>query len=213
MLRVVGKGERKGERGHLSFRGKAKGQAKGDISHFGRRALRTRLPLGPGCVKLSGARARVSLTVSVRNEEENLAAALGFAAGLFDEIVVVDKRSTDRTLEITREFGDRVFEFVSVAGFAVARNAALARASGDYAFWLDADDVVDPPQRERLQELFTGLNGHEQAADVIRCSCDPEPNGNDGQIRQRQLDHIRRFGVNFHCPDPASNHRAGSDEL
>lgn len=34
--------------------------------------------------------------------------------------------------------------FVSVNDFAVARNAALARAKGDYAFWLDADDVLAP---------------------------------------------------------------------
>ena len=49
---------------------------------------------------------------------------------------------------LPQEFGARVFDFVWVDDFAAARNAALARATGDYAFWLDADDVVDPPQRE-----------------------------------------------------------------
>ena len=51
----------------------------------------------------------------------------------------------------------RVFDFVWVDDFAAARNAALARATGDYAFWLDADDVVDPPQRVKLQALLDGL--------------------------------------------------------
>ncbi len=78
-------------------------------------------------------------------------------AGLFDEIVVVDTGSQDRTRETAREFGARVFDFVWVDDFAAARNAALVRATGDYAFWLDADDVVDPPEREKLRELLQRL--------------------------------------------------------
>jgi glycosyltransferase involved in cell wall biosynthesis len=97
---------------------------------------------------------KVSLTMIVKDEQGNLPHCLGSVAGLFDEIVVVDTGSTDRTREIAREFGARVFDFVWVDDFAEARNAALARATGDYAFWLDADDVIDPPQRARLERLI-----------------------------------------------------------
>ena len=117
---------------------------------------------------------------------------LSSVAGLFDEIVVVDTGSTDRTREIAREFGARVFDFVWVNDFAAARNAALARATGDYAFWLDADDVLDPPQRVQLQALLDGLRPGDQAAYVVRCSCDPGPNGDGGQT---VVDHIRLFPV------------------
>ena len=58
---------------------------------------------------------------------------------------------------LPRSSGRRVFDFVWVDDFAAARNAALARATGDYAFWLDADDVVDPPEREKLRQLLEGL--------------------------------------------------------
>jgi glycosyltransferase involved in cell wall biosynthesis len=57
-------------------------------------------------------------------------------AGLFDEIIVVDTGSTDRTREIAAEFEARVFDFVWVDDFAAAGNSALARATSDYAFWL-----------------------------------------------------------------------------
>jgi glycosyltransferase involved in cell wall biosynthesis len=70
----------------------------------------------------------------VRNEENNLSQCLASVAGLFDEIVIVDTGSTDRTIEIARSFGARVFDFVWVDDFGAARNAALARATGDYAF-------------------------------------------------------------------------------
>ena len=103
------------------------------------------------------ARATVSLTMIVRDEEKNLPSCLESVRGLFDEIVVVDTGSKDRTREIAREFAVRVFDFVWVDDFASARNAALARATGDYAFWLDADDVIDPPEREKLQALLDSL--------------------------------------------------------
>ena len=50
-----------------------------------------------------------------------------------------------------------MFDFVWVDDFAAARNAALARATGDYAFWLDADDVIEPPEREKLRALLDTL--------------------------------------------------------
>jgi glycosyltransferase involved in cell wall biosynthesis len=132
----------------------------------------------------------VSLTMIVRDEELNLPRVLGSVAGLFDEIVVVDTGSRDRTREIAAEFGARVFDFVWVDDFAAARNAALARATGDYAFWLDADDVLDPAVRERLERLIASLCPGEPAAYVVKCSCDPAPDGDGGQT---VVDHVRLF--------------------
>jgi len=134
--------------------------------------------------------ARVSLTLIARDEENNLPHCLQSARGLFDEIVVVDTGSRDRTKEIALEFGAKVFDFVWVDDFAAARNEALARATGDYAFWLDADDVLDPPQREKLQALLGGLGVKEEAAYVVRCACDPAPDGTGGET---VVDHIRLF--------------------
>jgi tetratricopeptide (TPR) repeat protein len=135
---------------------------------------------------------KVSLTMIVRNEEDHLRPCLESARALFDEIVIVDTGSTDRTKEIAREFGAKVFDFVWVDDFAAARNEALAHASGDYAFWLDADDVIDPPQRDKLKALLAGLSGDDEAAYVVRCACDPAPDGTGGNT---VVDHIRLFPV------------------
>jgi GT2 family glycosyltransferase len=134
-------------------------------------------------------RATVSLTMIVRDEEANLPACLESARGLFDEVVVVDTGSKDRTVELARAFGARVFDFPWVDDFAAARNASLARATGDYAFWLDADDRVDPPDRERLRALFEGLDPGGADAHVVRCACDPQPGGGGAAV----VDHIRLF--------------------
>jgi glycosyltransferase involved in cell wall biosynthesis len=50
-----------------------------------------------------------------------------------------------------------------VEDFAAARNEALARATGDHAFWLDADDVVDPGRQEKLRKLLDGLRPSDEA--------------------------------------------------
>ncbi len=92
----------------------------------------------------NGALARVSLTMIVRDEAHHLPACLDSVKGLFDEIVIVDTGSKDDTPDIARSFGARVFDFVWVGDFGAARNAALARAKGDYAFWLDATTGSSP---------------------------------------------------------------------
>ena len=54
-------------------------------------------------------------------------------------------------------FGARVFHFAWIDDFAAARNAALAHATGDYAFWLDADDLIEPAERTKLEALLETL--------------------------------------------------------
>ena len=135
----------------------------------------------------------MSLTMIVRDEQHNLPRCLDSVNGLFDEIVVLDTGSRDRTIDVARSFGARVFDFVWVDDFGAARNAALARARGDYAFWLDADDLIEPHQRTKLEALFGQLKaGGELPAFVVRCACDPGPGGEGGET---VVDHIRLFPV------------------
>ncbi len=134
------------------------------------------------------ARPRMSLCMIVRNEEHNLPACLNSVAGLFDEIVVVDTGSTDRTKEIAAAFGARVFDFPWCDNFAAARNEALRHATGDWIFWMDADDRLDDANREKLRILLAGL-GDENAAYSMKCLCLPDPVTREAT----QVDHVRLF--------------------
>ena len=53
---------------------------------------------------------KLTALIIARNEERDLPACLAGLQGLADEIVVVDSHSTDRTREIARAAGARVFE-------------------------------------------------------------------------------------------------------
>ncbi len=131
---------------------------------------------------------RVSLCLIVKNEEHNLPACLDSAAGLFDEIIVVDTGSQDRTREVALARGARVSEFPWIDDFAAARNACLDRASGDWIFWLDADDRLDADNRHKLEALLTGLQD-ENVAYAMKCLCVPRDEADGGTV----VDHIRLF--------------------
>jgi glycosyltransferase involved in cell wall biosynthesis len=93
----------------------------------------------------------------VRNEEEKLAACLQSAVDLVDEVIVVDTGSTDGSGELAAKLGARVFEFPWIDDFAAARNECIRHATGDFIFWMDADEVIDSSNREKLRLLFNSL--------------------------------------------------------
>lgn len=100
----------------------------------------------------------ISLCMIVRNEQEHLAACLESAAGAVDEIIIVDTGSTDATKEIAARFTQHVYDYVWQDDFAAARNASLQYAAKPFILWLDADDVLDPPEREKLIRLKAQLH-------------------------------------------------------
>ncbi len=96
----------------------------------------------------------VSLCMIVKNEEEHLARCLHSAKPIVAEIIVVDTGSTDRTKEIAKAFGARVFEVAWVNDFSIARNSSLSKASGDWIFVLDADEIVSSKDYEKFRALI-----------------------------------------------------------
>src|SRR5262245_166486 len=100
---------------------------------------------------------QVSLCMIAKNEAANLAACLEPLRDLVDEIVVVDTGSTDETPAIAGQLGARVFDFPWCDDFSAARNAALERGTGRWAFCLDADERVDGENTAKLERLFNDL--------------------------------------------------------
>jgi len=86
---------------------------------------------------------RISAVVLTKNEEKNIKECLE-GLGFCDEVIVVDDNSDDRTREIAKEFGARVFVRALDGDFAAQRNYALRQAQGDWALFVDADERVSP---------------------------------------------------------------------
>jgi glycosyltransferase involved in cell wall biosynthesis len=99
---------------------------------------------------------RLSLCMIVRDNEDTIEACLASIYPWVDEIIIVDTGSKDRTIEICRKFGARIFEFPWCDDFSAARNESLRHARGEWIFWMDSDDIIDQEQGRRLRELAYG---------------------------------------------------------
>jgi glycosyltransferase involved in cell wall biosynthesis len=95
----------------------------------------------------------ISVCMIVRNEEENIKNSLECARKFADEIIVVDTGSEDATPEIARSMGAKVYFFPWCDDFSAARNESLKYATCDWIIWLDADDIIDDVNIERIKEL------------------------------------------------------------
>jgi glycosyltransferase involved in cell wall biosynthesis len=94
---------------------------------------------------------KISATIIVRNEEENMAAVCETVSWA-DEIVIVDSDSTDRTVEIARRYTDKVFNR-PFRGYKDKHEFADAQTTGDWIFWIDADERVTPGLRDSIAGL------------------------------------------------------------
>jgi glycosyltransferase involved in cell wall biosynthesis len=90
----------------------------------------------------------ISAIIITKNEEANIRECLASLAWV-DEIVVVDSGSDDRTVEICREFSDRVY-LHDWPGFGPQKNRALDYATSDWVFSIDADERVSPELRAEI---------------------------------------------------------------
>lgn len=99
----------------------------------------------------------ISLCMIVKNEEEVLARCLDSLRGLMDEIIIVDTGSTDRTKEIARQYTAQVYDFSWCDDFAAARNFSFSKATQEYIYAPDADEVLDSVNRRRFSMLKNAL--------------------------------------------------------
>lgn len=104
--------------------------------------------------------ATVSVVLATHNEEENLSECLDSVKGLADEIVVVDGSSTDKTVEIAKKYGARVFVKDNPPIFHINKQKAIDMATKDWVLQLDADERVTPELKEEVKEIITKSQGN-----------------------------------------------------
>jgi len=103
---------------------------------------------------------QLSVVIITFNEEANIGRTLQSVQPLVSdgkgEIIVVDSHSTDRTVEIAKSFGAKVF-VEDWIGFAAQKNSAIDKAQGDWILSLDADEEVEPKLSEEIAWLLAAI--------------------------------------------------------
>lgn len=100
---------------------------------------------------------KISLVMIVKNEEKVLARCLESVKELVDEMVIVDTGSKDRTIEIAKSFGAKIYHYQWQNDFGAARNFALDQATTKWRLVLDADEYLVQGNRKEIEEV---LNNH-----------------------------------------------------
>jgi len=105
----------------------------------------------------------LTATLIAHNEELDLPRALASLAGVADEIILVDSGSIDRTCDIARESGARVYSR-KLDSLAEQKNYAASFASNDWLISIDCDEELSPELRSSIlawKQKTPGYNGYE----------------------------------------------------
>ena len=98
----------------------------------------------------------LSLALIVKNEEKNLARCLDSVKGLWDELVIVDTGSTDKTVEICKKYTDKII-LRDFPGHIEQKNFAIDQAKNDWVLCVDADEEVSPKLQEEILQFLKHL--------------------------------------------------------
>ena len=140
---------------------------------------------------------KVSVIVPVYNVAPYLARCLDSLVGqtLKDiEIICVDDKSTDNSLDVLHEYAAKDARITVIAlsensGVAVARNAGLDVACGEYIGFVDSDDYVDSDFYEKLYDIAV-----ESETDIVKANAKITDRNSTKRFDDRQLNRIRMNG-------------------
>ncbi|MCF8240215.1 MAG: glycosyltransferase [Melioribacteraceae bacterium] len=123
---------------------------------------------------------RLSLSMIVKNESNNLEKCLSSVKDLADEIVIVDTGSTDNTKDIASKFTSRIYTYEWDNDFSAARNFALGKCTGNWVLYLDADEYIDSNSVEMLKSI---INKQEKLG--VKCLIENKDDFNNKPMLQK----------------------------
>lgn len=89
----------------------------------------------------------------VKDEAAVLSRCLDSLKVIADEIIIIDTGSSDMTKEIALNYTDKVYAYKWQNDFAHARNYSFSKATKDYIYTADADEIIDKVNIERFMKL------------------------------------------------------------
>jgi (heptosyl)LPS beta-1,4-glucosyltransferase len=95
----------------------------------------------------------ISVVINTLNEEKNLPRALASIKNIADEIVVCDMHSEDKTSEIAKKAGAKVYQYKRTGYVEPARNYAISKAKSNWILILDADEEITNNLSKSLRKI------------------------------------------------------------
>ena len=103
----------------------------------------------------------LSVVLAVYNEEKNIGKCLESVKSLAGEIVVIDGTSSDKTVEIAKQFGALVTITDNPPIFHINKQKAVNQSNGDWILQLDADEIMTKELAEEITTTITSNNAND----------------------------------------------------
>ena len=97
---------------------------------------------------------KLSVVLATYNEESNLGDCLKSIKDISDEIIIVDGSSTDKTVEIAKEYGAKVTITNNPPIFHINKQKALVQAKNTWILQLDADERITPALSKEIMKVI-----------------------------------------------------------
>lgn len=95
----------------------------------------------------------ISVVINTWNEEKNLPRAIASIKDLASEVIIVDMQSSDKTNEVAKKLGAKVFNHRYTGYVEPARNFAIGKAKGPWILILDADEEIPDKLTKQLKKI------------------------------------------------------------
>ena len=105
---------------------------------------------------------KISAIVIAKNEEDRIADCLD-SVSFCDDIIVVDGGSEDRTSDIAKRMGAKVFQ-LKTSDFSKLRDFGLEKATNEWILYIDADERVTTSLRDNIKYQISNIKYHNVAA-------------------------------------------------
>jgi glycosyltransferase involved in cell wall biosynthesis len=90
----------------------------------------------------------ISVVIITLNEEHNIRKCLESIKWI-DEIIVIDSGSADKTLDIAKEYTNKIYN-IKWKGFSYAKNFGIDKCSSEWILSIDADEIITQDLKEEI---------------------------------------------------------------
>lgn len=113
---------------------------------------------------------KLTIIILTYNEERCIKRCIESCINLTNEIIILDTGSTDDTLNIINSFNSNKIKLFSVnwnSDFSEVRNIGIEKASGDWIFFIDADEYFDIKCSEPIQNIINIFNNYSNKENLV----------------------------------------------
>ncbi len=104
----------------------------------------------------SGKSYSLSVIIVAMNEEDRITPCLESVSPIADEIIIFDSGSSDRTVEISRQYTDRVYVTKDWPGYGPQKQRALEKAVNEWVLSIDADEALSTELSGEIHGMLSG---------------------------------------------------------